>query len=96
MAIVNKFCANMFPDLLRLAAVALTLPVHPADYEQRFSHKNHLKNCEENQLLRKRLDTLTLINQQKGHLLQNLIFRPPGKSREQQSPEEFLEPAKNE
>lgn len=74
--IVNKFCADMFPSLLRLAAVALTLPVHPADYKKEFSLKNHLKKCEVNQLLPKRFDTLMLISAE-GPLVAEFDFQPP-------------------
>ena len=59
-AIVTTFHADMFPNFLKLVAVALTLPVHTADCERGFSLQNQLKNCERNQPLPKRLDNLVL------------------------------------
>lgn len=44
--IINHYHADMFPNLLKLASIALTLPVHTSDCERGFSLQNSLKNCE--------------------------------------------------
>ena len=60
-SIIYKFHKDSFPNLLKLAAVALTLPIHTADCERGFSLQNNLKNCQRNRLLPERLDTLMVI-----------------------------------
>ena len=43
-SIIYKFHKDSFPKLLKLAAVALTLPIHTAGCERGFSLQNNLKN----------------------------------------------------
>ena len=54
---IDKFHKHSFPNLLKLAAMALTLPIHTADCERGFSLQNNLKNCQRNRLLQERLLT---------------------------------------
>ena len=48
--------------MLKLAAFALTLPVHTADCERGFSLQNNIKKSQRNKLLSDRLDTLIIIS----------------------------------
>ena len=61
-SIIYKFHKDSFPNLFKLAAVALTLPIHTADCERDFSLQNNLKNCQRNRLQAERLDTLMVIS----------------------------------
>ena len=72
-SIIYKFHKDSFPNLLKLAAVALTLPIHTADCERGFSLQNNLKNCQRNRLLPERLDTLMVISAE-GPPLQEFQF----------------------
>ena len=60
--IIHKFHKDTFPNMLKLAAFALTLPVHTADCERGFSLQNNIKNSQGNRLLSDRLDTLMVIS----------------------------------
>ena len=72
-SIIYKFHKDSFPNLLKLAAVASTLPIHTADCERGFSLQNNLKNCQRNRLLPERLDTLMVISAE-GLPLQEFQF----------------------
>ena len=72
-SIIYKFHKDLFPNLLKLAAVALTLPIHTADCERGFSLQNNLKNCQRNRLQAERLDTLMVISAE-GPPLQEFPF----------------------
>ena len=58
--VIYKFHKDSSPNLLKLAAVALTLPIHTAD-------------CERNRLQAERLDTLMVISAE-GPPLQEFSF----------------------
>ena len=68
-----KVPRDSLPNLLKLAFVALTLPIHTADCERSFSLQNNLKNCQRNRLLPERLDTLMVISAE-GPPLQEFQF----------------------
>ena len=72
-SIIYKFHKDLFPNLLKVAAVALTLPIHTADCERGFSLQNNLKNCQRSRLLPERLDTL-MVNSAEGPPLQEFQF----------------------
>ena len=72
-SIIYKFHKALFPNLLKLAAVELTLPIHTADCERGFSLQNNLKNCQRNTLQAERLDTLMVISAE-GPPLQEFPF----------------------
>ena len=44
--IIHKFHKDTFPNMLKLAAFALNLPVHTADCERGFSLQNNIKNSQ--------------------------------------------------
>ena len=60
--IIHKFHKDTFPNMLKLAAFTLNLPVHTADCERAFSLQNNIKNSQRNRLLSDRLDTLMVIS----------------------------------
>ena len=62
-------------SLLKLAAVALTLPIHTSDCERGFSLQNFLKTSERNRLLPQRVDTLMLISAE-GPPIESFNFEP--------------------
>ena len=72
-SIIYKFHKDLFPNLLKLAAVTLTLPIHTADCERGFSLQNNLKNCQRNRLQAERLDTLMVVSAE-GPPLQEFPF----------------------
>ena len=66
-SIIKKYHKDTFPNLIKLAALALTLPVHTADCERGFSVQNRLKTPERNRLSPDRLNTLMTIEVQGPH-----------------------------
>ena len=60
-SIIHTYHKDMFPNLLKLAAVALVLPVHTADCERGFSNQNYLKTARRNRLSATRLQSLLTI-----------------------------------
>ena len=60
-SIIHRYHRDNFPNLIKLAAIALTLPVHSADCERGFSVQNNIKTYDRNRLHAERLDTLTTI-----------------------------------
>ena len=73
--IIKQCHGDMFPNLLKLAAVALTLPIHTSDCERDFSLQNSLKTSERNRLLPQRVDTLMLISAE-GPPIESFNFEP--------------------
>ena len=73
--IINHCHADMFPNPLKLASIALKLPVHTSDCERGFSLQNSLKNCERNRLSPERLDTLMVISSE-GPPVAEFNFEP--------------------
>ena len=43
---IHKFHKDTFPNMLKLAAFTLNLPVHTADCERGFSLQNNVKNSQ--------------------------------------------------
>lgn len=68
-----KFHKDSFSNVLKLAAVALTLPIHTGDCERGFSLKNNLNYCQGNRLLPERLNTPMVISAE-GPPLQEFQF----------------------
>ena len=60
--LIYTYHRDVFPNLLKLAAVALVLPVQTAVCERGFSAQNMIKVSARNRLSAKRLDTLMLIS----------------------------------
>ena len=58
--IIYKFHKDSFPNVLKLAAVAFTMPIHTADWERGFSLQNNLKNCQRNRHVAEMLDALMI------------------------------------
>ena len=63
-SLIYKYHKEMFPNLIKLAALAMTLPVHTEDCERGFSVQNQLKSPERNRLSPERLNTLMTISVQ--------------------------------
>lgn len=57
-----------FPNLLRLAAIALVMPYHTADCERGFSEQNRTKNSLRNRLEQHTLQRLMMINLEGPHM----------------------------
>lgn len=60
-SLINAYHADMFPNLLKLASVALVLPVHTADCERGFSGQNRLKTPLRNRMSAEKMDTQMVI-----------------------------------
>ncbi|XP_070546537.1 uncharacterized protein C17orf113-like [Ptychodera flava] len=60
-SIIYTYHRDMFPKLIKIAAIALTLPVHSADCERGFSVQNNIKTYDRNRLGAERLNTLATI-----------------------------------
>ncbi|XP_070545566.1 zinc finger protein 862-like [Ptychodera flava] len=60
-SIIYTYHRDMFPNLIKIAAIALTLPVHSADCERGFSVQNNIKTYDRNRLGAERLNTLATI-----------------------------------
>ncbi len=71
--LVFRFHKEEFPNLIKLAAIALTLPVHTADCERGFGVQNELKHPARNRLSPDRVDTLMTIKLG-GPALENFNF----------------------
>ena len=48
--LINKYHKDEFPNLIKLASLALTAPIHTADCERGFSLQNRLKTPVRNRL----------------------------------------------
>ena len=73
-SLIYKYHKEMFPNLIKLAALAMTLPVHTADCERGFSLQNQLKSPERNRLSPERPNTLMTISVQ-GQDLKTFDFK---------------------
>ncbi|KAJ8356676.1 hypothetical protein SKAU_G00194700 [Synaphobranchus kaupii] len=58
---------SSFPNILKLAGIAMALPVHTADVERGFSAQNSLKTTLRNRLGAKRLNTLLTLRLEGPH-----------------------------
>ena len=66
--LIYKHHADKFPNLLKLAAIALTTPVHTADCERGFSNQNRVKTSLRNRLSPERVDDLVTVSCEGGAL----------------------------
>ena len=58
---LNQHHRSEFPNLLKLAALGLTAPIHTSDCEWGFSAQNNVKTALRNRLAPERLDDLIAI-----------------------------------
>uniref|UniRef100_A0ABM0MCB1 non-specific serine/threonine protein kinase n=1 Tax=Saccoglossus kowalevskii TaxID=10224 RepID=A0ABM0MCB1_SACKO len=58
---INKYHKDDFPNLLTLASLALTAPIHTADCERGFSAQNQIKTAAKNRLSSARVDDLLIV-----------------------------------
>ena len=65
---IFKHHGDKFPNLLKLAAIVLTTPVHTADCERGFSNQNRVKISLRNRLSPERLDDLVTVSCEGGAL----------------------------
>ncbi|XP_013384257.1 protein FAM200A-like [Lingula anatina] len=72
--IINAFHKENFPNLCKLAGIALALPVHTADVERGFSAQNIIKSSLRNRLISENLQMLIAIKLN-GPLSQDFDFR---------------------
>ena len=66
--LIYKHHGDKFPNLLKLAAIALTTPVHTADCERGFSNQNRVKTSLRNRLSPERVDDLVTVSCEGGAL----------------------------
>ena len=59
---IFKFHADTFPNLMKLAQLALILPMQTADVERRFSAQNLTKTSHRNRMEAETLDNLMTIS----------------------------------
>ena len=65
--IIGFHHGDSFPNLIKLAQLALALPVHTADCERGFSAQNHIKTALRSRLKSERVDNLMLIKIEGAH-----------------------------
>ncbi len=65
--IINQYHAETYPNLLKLAAMALVFPVHTADVERGFSSQNMVKSHYRNRLSSARLQNILLVRVEGAH-----------------------------
>lgn len=66
--LIYKHHRDKFPNLLKLAAIALTTPIHTADCERGFSNQNRIKTSLRNRLSPERVDDLVTVSCEGGAL----------------------------
>lgn len=59
--LIKKFHPDSFPNLLKLAAIALVTPTHTSDCERAFSQQNLIKTSHRNRLSESVLDDLLVV-----------------------------------
>lgn len=67
-SMINSHFKDRFPNLITLAALALTAPIHTADCERGFSAQNQTKTPMRNRLSPERLDDLLIIKLEAGDM----------------------------
>ena len=60
--IINTHHHDEFPNLLKLAALALTSPIHTAECERGFSVQNHIKTTFRNRLSDHKMDEFCVVS----------------------------------
>ena len=60
--LIRKYHSESFPNLIKLAEIALVAPTHTADCERAFSQQNLIKNSSRNRLSGPVLDDLLVVN----------------------------------
>ena len=64
--LIKKYHKDEFPNLITLASLALTAPIHTADCERRFSLQNSCKTSVRNRLGSERVDDFVVYSEYKG------------------------------
>ena len=67
-SLIHKHYRDTFPNLLTLAALAMTAPIHTADCERGFSAQNAVKTPARNRLLTEKVDSLIMIKIEAGEM----------------------------
>ena len=67
-ALINKHHKEQVPNLIKLAALALTAPIHTADCERGFSAQNLTKTSSRNRLSSARVDDLLMVKLEGGDM----------------------------
>ena len=60
--LIRKYHKDKFPNLITLASLALTAPIHTADCERGFRLQNSLKTSVRNRLGSERVDDLMVVS----------------------------------
>jgi len=65
-SLLNRHHKDQVPNLIKLAALALTAPIHTADCERGFSAQNQVKTAARNRLSSVRLDDMVMVKLEGG------------------------------
>ena len=65
--LIHKYHKGDFPNLLKLAAIALVLPVHTTDRERGFCLQNEITNAARNRFKPERLNNLMTLAAEGPH-----------------------------